>query len=47
MDQRNVVVLPEEADDLFRLARAQQAGIDENAGELVADRFMDQHRRHR
>ena len=34
----------EQRDDLLAFARAHQAGIDEDAGELVADRFMDQHR---
>ncbi len=46
MDQRDVVVAPEQRDDLLRLARAHQPGVDEDAGELVADRFMDQDRGH-
>ena len=47
MDERDVVVAAEQADDLIGLARAHQAVIDEDAGQLVADRLMDQHRRHR
>ena len=33
-----------QGDDVFRFARAHQSGVDKNAGELVADRFVDQHR---
>ena len=44
MDQRDVVVVAEQRDDFVRLARAHQPGVDEDAGELVADRFVDQHR---
>ena len=43
MHQRDVVVVAEEVDHLLRLAAAQQAVIDEDAGELVADRLVDQH----
>ena len=46
MDQRDVVMPPEQGDDLLRLARAQQAVVDEDAGQPVADRLVDQHRRH-
>ena len=42
--QRDVVVVAEQAHDLLGLARAQQPVIDEDAGELVADRLVDQHR---
>ena len=44
MDERDVVVAAEEVDDLLGLALAQQAVVDEDAGELVADRLVDQHR---
>ncbi len=37
----------EEADDLLGLARPQQAGIDKDAGQLVADRLVQQRRRDR
>ena len=42
VDQRDVVVVAEEGDDLLGLALAHQAGVDEDAGELVADRLVDQ-----
>src|SRR3546814_8315401 len=45
MDERDVVMVAEEADDLLGLAEAHQAVIDEDAGELIADRLVDQHRR--
>ena len=44
VDQRDVVVIAEQGDDLLGLVLAQQAGVDEDAGELVADRLVDQHR---
>ena len=47
MHQRNVVVAPEQRDDLLGLGEPQQAVVDEHAGELLADRLVDQHRRHR
>ena len=47
MDQRHVVMVAEHGDDLLRLAQPQQAVIDEDAGQLVPDRLMDQNRRHR
>ena len=47
MDQRDVVMPAEEAHDLLRLARPQQAGIDKDAGQLVADRLVEQGRRYR
>ncbi len=43
MDQRDVVMALEQRDDLVRLARAHQPGVDEDAGELVADGLVDQH----
>ena len=42
VDQRHVVVVAEHRHDLLRLALPQQAVIDEDAGELVADRLVDQ-----
>ena len=42
VDQRDVVVVAEEGDDLLGLALAHQAGVDEDAGELLADRLVDQ-----
>ena len=43
MDQRDIVVVAEQADDLLALVLAQQAVVDEHALELVADRLMQQH----
>ena len=34
----------EQGDDVFGFARAHQTRVDEDACELVADRFVDQHR---
>ena len=36
-------MVAEEVDDLLRLVEAQQTMIDEDAGELLADRLMQQH----
>ena len=47
MDERDVVVAAEQADDLLRLVLPQKPVVDEDAGELVADRLVDQHRRDR
>ncbi len=47
VDERNVVVAAKQRDDFIGLARAHQTGVDENAGELIADRFMDQKGRDR
>ena len=44
MDQRNVVGAAEQRHDLLGFAKPQQPVIDEHAGELIADRFVDQHR---
>jgi len=41
------VVMAEQVDDALRLVEPQQAVIDEHAGELIADRLMDQHGRDR
>ncbi len=43
MHQRDVVGAAEQRDHLLGLAEPQQTVIDEHAGELLADRFMDQH----
>ena len=45
--ERDVVAVAEQRHDLLRLAEPQQAVVDEHAGELLADRLVDQHRRHR
>ena len=42
--QRDVVVVAEQRHDLLGLVGAQQPVVDEDAGELVADRLVDQHR---
>ncbi len=42
MDERDVVGLAEQAHDLVGLALAHEAVVDENAGELLADRLMDE-----
>jgi hypothetical protein len=47
VDQRDVVVVAEQGDDLVGLVLAQQAGVDEHAGQLVADRLVDQDGGHR
>ncbi len=47
MDQRDVVMIAEQAHHLIPLAGAHQAGIDEDAGELLADRLAQQRRDHR
>ena len=44
MDQRDVVMPAEQVDDLFGFAGAQQAGVDKDAGQLVADRLVQQRR---
>ena len=44
VNQRNVEMAAEQTHHFFRFARADQAVIDENAGELVANRLVDQHR---
>jgi hypothetical protein len=47
MDQRNIVMVAEHGDDLFALVEAHQAVVDIDAGELIADGFVDQHGCHR
>ena len=47
MNKRDVKVAPEKVDYLVRLAQTQQAGIDKDAGQLVVDRLVQQHRRDR
>ena len=42
--ERDVVAVAEQRDDLLGLAEPQQAVVDEHAGELLADRLVDQHR---
>src|SRR3546814_16949381 len=42
MDQRDAVMLAEQADDLFCLAKPHQPVVDEHTGQLVADRLMDE-----
>ena len=44
MHERDVVMAAKELDDLLRLALAHEAMVDEDAGEPVADRLMDEHR---
>ena len=45
VDQRDVVVIAEQRNDFVRLACTHQTGIDEDAGELIADRFVDENGR--
>jgi hypothetical protein len=45
MDQRHDCSVAEHGDDIGRLVLAHQAVVDEDAGQLVADRLMDQHGR--
>ncbi len=47
VDQRDVVAVAEQRDDLLGLALAHQAVVDEHAGQLLADRLVDQDRRDR
>ena len=42
VDQRDVERVAEQRDDLLGLARAHQAVVDEHAGQLIADRFVDE-----
>jgi hypothetical protein len=44
-DKRDVVMAAKELHHLARLVLAQQTVIDEDAGELIADRLVDQERR--
>ena len=45
--ERDVEMAAEQRHHLLGLVQPQQSVVDEDAGELVADRLMDQHRRHR
>ena len=47
VDERDVEVAAERLDDLLGLVLAQQAVVDEDAGELVADRLVHEQRRDR
>ena len=47
MDKRDVEVAAEQAHHLVRFPLPHEPVIDEHAGQLIADRFVDQHRRHR
>ena len=47
IDQRDVVVVAEHVEDFFGLVLAQKAVVHENAGQLVANRFVDQDRSNR
>ena len=47
MDERNVEVAAEERHHLLGLALAHEAVVDEDAGELVADRLVQEHGRDR
>jgi hypothetical protein len=42
VNQRNVEMAAEQRDDLAALVEPHQAVVDEDAGQLVADRFVDQ-----
>ena len=42
MDQRDCILITEHLNDFVRLALPQQAVIDENAGQLVANGFVNQ-----
>src|SRR5215217_7997111 len=46
MDQRDVVVVAEHGHDLFALTQPHQAVIHINAGELVADGFVNENGSH-
>ena len=47
VDERDVEVVAERLDHLLGLVLAQEAVVDEHAGELVADRLVDEERRDR
>src|SRR6478672_3791740 len=47
VDERDVVAVAEQRDDLLGLAQPHQAVVNEHAGKLVADRLVDEHRRDR
>ena len=47
VNERNIVVPPEQREHLFGLGEPQQTMVHEHAGEPIADRLVDQHRRDR
>ena len=47
MNERNVEMAAKQADHFVRFALAHEPVVDEHADELVADRLVDEHRRHR
>ncbi len=47
MNQRDVVMAAEQIDHFLRLASTQKAGVDKDAGQLVADRLVQQGRGNR
>ena len=47
VDQGDVVVVAEQRNDLFGLGVPHQTVIDKHAGQLLANRLVDQHRGHR
>ena len=47
MNERDVEMAAEQIDHFVRLALAQKPVVDEDAGELIADRLVNQHRRDR
>ena len=47
VNERNIVVAPEQRDHLLGLGEPQQSVVHEHAGKLLADRLVDQHRRDR
>ena len=47
VDERDVVMVAEQRDDLAGLVRPHQAVVDEHAGQLLADGLVNEHGRHR
>ena len=47
MDQLNIEMVAEQPDHLFAFTGAHHAGININAGQLLANRFVQQHCHHR
>ncbi len=47
MHQRNVIVIPEQGDDLFGFTLTHQSMIDINAGQALANCLMNQDGNHR
>ncbi len=46
-DERNVVMVAEQCFDLLALVHAEQAVVDKDAGQLLANRFVNKDRRDR